>query len=58
MDFTGVVWAYAAPKDLGICAGPSGAYTQREAHLEQLEEAGDLNFMYVLNDSQPHNSLW
>lgn len=35
-----------------------GAYSQRELFLQNLEEAGDMSFEYVLNDGQRHNSIW
>jgi hypothetical protein len=36
----------------------NGAYTQREQYLLRAEEAGDLAFEYVVNNGDPHNSLW
>lgn len=35
-----------------------GAYSQRELFLQNLEQAGDMSFEYVLNDGQRHNSIW
>ena len=35
-----------------------GAYSQRELFLQNLEDAGDMSFEYVLNDGQRHNSIW
>ena len=35
-----------------------GAYSQRELFLQNMEQAGDMSFEYVLNDGQRHNSIW
>ena len=41
-----------------VAAPNVGAYSQRELFLQNLEEAGDMSFEYVLNDGQRHNSIW
>ena len=52
--------AGAGPSDTGqVTIGPNvGAYSQREVFLQNLEQAGDMSFEYVLNDGQRHNSIW
>ena len=35
-----------------------GAYSQREMFLRAQEEDCSLSFQYVLNDGDPHNSIW
>ena len=52
--------AGAGPSDTGqVTVGPNvGAYSQREVFLQNLEQAGDMSFEYVLNDGQRHNSIW
>ena len=47
------------PSDAPLTIGPSmGAYSQRELFLQNLEQAGEMSFEYVLNDGQRHNSIW
>ena len=50
----------AGPLDTGqVPSGPNvGAYSQRELFLQNMEQAGDMSFEYVLNDGQRHNSIW
>ena len=50
----------AGPSDAGqVTIGPNvGAYSQRELYLQNLEQAGEMSFEYVLNDGQRHNSIW
>ena len=50
----------ARPLDTGqMPSGPNvGAYSQRELFLQNMEQAGDMSFEYVLNDGQRHNSIW
>ena len=52
--------AAAGPSNQGSSgAAPNvGAYSQRELFLQNLEQAGDMSFEYVLNDGQRHNSIW
>ena len=48
----------AGPSNQGSSAPNVGAYSQRELFLQNLEQAGDMSFEYVLNDGQRHNSIW
>lgn len=36
----------------------AGAYSAREDFLQKMEDEGQISFKYVLNDGQPHNSIW
>ena len=36
----------------------AGAYSAREDFLQKMEDDGQISFKYVLNDGQPHNSIW
>jgi hypothetical protein len=38
-------------------ARSSGAYTQREEHLQRMEAAGEIRFAYVRNDGTPQNMI-
>lgn len=37
---------------------PSGAYTQREEHLQHLEKSGEISFRYVENNGDLQNLVW
>ena len=48
-----------ATDEAPMTAAPNvGAYSQRELFLQNMEQAGDMSFEYVLNDGQRHNSIW
>lgn len=36
----------------------SGAYSQREQFLQKLEDEGQIEFCYVVNDGDPQNMAW
>ena len=57
---SGLLDAAPGPPDAApMTVGPNvGAYSQRELFLQNLEQAGDMSFEYVLNDGQRHNSIW
>ena len=56
----GLLDAAPGPPDAApMTVGPNvGAYSQRELFLQNLEQAGEMSFEYVLNDGQRHNSIW
>ncbi len=35
-----------------------GAYSQREQFLQKLEDEGQIEFCYVVNDGDPQNMAW
>jgi len=57
---SGLLDAAPGPPDAApMTVGPNvGAYSQRELFLQNLEQAGEMSFEYVLNDGQRHNSIW
>jgi len=57
---SGLLDAAPGPPDAApMIVGPNvGAYSQRELFLQNLEQAGEMSFEYVLNDGQRHNSIW
>lgn len=57
---SGLLDAAPGPPDAApMTVGPNvGAYSQRELFLQDLEQAGEMSFEYVLNDGQRHNSIW
>ena len=56
----GLLDAAPGPPDAApMTNGPNvGSYSQRELFLQNLEQAGEMSFEYVLNDGQRHNSIW
>ena len=49
---------YAVHSHVHQAGASGGAYSQREMFLRGQEEETSLSFQYVLNDGDPHNSIW